>query len=74
MDLGLPHVIALPVLTLEVSLEEEWRIHNLWTINPSASTIPRSPHEVVPRHLGLGWVNWTGNRISPNIGHHQTKS
>jgi hypothetical protein len=27
MDLGLPDVRALPVLTLDVSLEEEWHIH-----------------------------------------------
>jgi hypothetical protein len=27
VDLGLPDVSALLVLTLEVSLEEEWRIH-----------------------------------------------
>jgi hypothetical protein len=28
MDLGPPDMSALPVLTLEVSLEEEWHIHN----------------------------------------------
>jgi hypothetical protein len=27
MDLGLPDMSALPVITLEVSLEEEWCIH-----------------------------------------------
>jgi hypothetical protein len=35
MDLGPPDVSILPVLTLEVSLEEEWHIHTPGTINPS---------------------------------------
>jgi hypothetical protein len=75
MDLGLPDMSALLVLTLEVSLEEEWCIHNP-TDNKTcrSSTIPRSPHEAVLRHLGPGRVNWAGNRTSPNIGRCQTRS
>jgi hypothetical protein len=82
MDLGPPDVSTLPVLTLEVSLEEECHIY-IPRDNKPIGPQPfldhllkhiQKPLEAVLGHLGPGWVNEAGNRTSPNIGHHQTRS